>query len=103
MLLELGEPCSRTSREPAEVWVLRLSAITIATRPRCVGASHGSTHLLVEHIGSPSRSDPAIEPAIAPVDQPKAKDHAVIPRRFDQALPTSTLARPHARQRRVKG
>src|SRR5947209_4883354 len=25
----------RTSREPAAVWVLRLSAITMATRPRC--------------------------------------------------------------------
>ena len=27
----------------------------------------------------------------------------IIPRRFDQALPTSTLATPHARQRWMKG
>jgi hypothetical protein len=59
--------------------------------------------LLAEHIGRASRSDPAIEPAIAPVQQAKAVDLPIIPRRFDQALPTATLARPHARQRRVKG
>jgi hypothetical protein len=27
----------------------------------------------------------------------------IIPRRFDQALPASALATPHARQRRMKG
>src|SRR5450755_2874187 len=36
LLLQLGEPGSRTSREPAAVWALRLSAITMATRPRRV-------------------------------------------------------------------
>ena len=61
-----------------------------------LGTSHGSTHLLAEHIGRASRSDSAIEPAIAPVHQAKAIDLAIIPRRFDQALPTSTLATPHA-------
>ena len=65
--------------------------------------SHGSTHLLAEHIGRAPRSDSAIEPAIAPVEQAKAIDPPIISRRFDQALPTSTLATPHARQCRVKG
>ncbi len=68
-----------------------------------LGTSHSSTHLLTEHLGSASRSDPPIEPAIAPVEQTKAIDLPIIPRRFDQALPASSFATPHARQRRVKG
>ena len=68
-----------------------------------LGTSHGSTHLLTEHIGSASRSDAAIEPAIAPVDQAKAIDPPIISRRFDQALATTTLATPDACQGRVKG
>jgi len=64
--------------------------------------AHSSTHLLAEHIGRASWSDPAIEPAIAPVDQTEAIDLPVVPRRLNQALPSSTLARPHPRQRRVK-
>jgi len=35
VLFQFGEPYSRTSREPADVWVLRLEASTMATRPRC--------------------------------------------------------------------
>jgi hypothetical protein len=67
------------------------------------GASYGSTHLLTEHISGASRSDSAIEPAIAPVHQTKAIDPAIIPRRFDQALPTSPLATPDAREGRMEG
>src|SRR5690349_9039185 len=93
----------RTSREPAEVWVLRLSVMTMATRPRSAGTCHSSTHLLAEHIGCASRSDPAIEPAITPVDQAKAIDLAIIPRCFDQPLPTSPLATPDTREGRMKG
>jgi len=68
-----------------------------------LGTSHSSTHLLAEHISRASRSDPAIEPTITPVDQAKAVDPAIIPRCFDQALPTPTLATLHARQCWVKG
>src|SRR6266700_493713 len=68
-----------------------------------LGTSHGSTHLLAEHLSGASWSDPAIEPAITPVHQAKAVDLAILPRCFNQALPSSTLVRPHARQRRVKG
>ncbi len=68
-----------------------------------LGTGHSSTHLLAEHISRPSRRNPAIEPAIAPVYQAKAVDLAVISRSFDQALPTSTLARPDPGERRVKG
>jgi hypothetical protein len=56
------------------------------------GTSHSSTHLLAEHLGGASRSDSALEPARAPVDQPKAVDLAVISGGFNQALSTSTEA-----------
>jgi hypothetical protein len=59
--------------------------------------------LLAERISRPSWSDSTIEPAITPVDQAKAVDPAIIPRRFDQALPTPPLATPDARERRMKG
>lgn len=59
--------------------------------------------MLTEHISGASRSDPAIEPAIAPVEQAKAVDLAIIPGRFDQALASSILATPHPREGRVKG
>ena len=68
-----------------------------------LGTSHGGTHLLTEHISGASRSNPAIEPAIAPVHQAKAIDLAIVPRRFDQALPPSPFAAPDTRERRVKG
>src|SRR6266699_546007 len=65
-------------------------------------ASHGGTHLLAEHLGCASGSDPTIEPAITPVHQAKAIPLAIVPRRFDQALPTTPLATPYPRQGRVK-
>ena len=40
--------------------------------------SHGGPHLLAEDISRPSRGHPPIEPAIAPVEQTKAVDLAVI-------------------------
>src|SRR5258705_448846 len=48
-----------------------------------LGTSYGSPHLLAKHIGRASRSDPPIEPAIAPVQQAKAVDLPILPRRFD--------------------
>src|SRR2546429_4952602 len=71
--------------------------------PALHGTSHSGPHLLAEHVSGASRSDPAIEPAIAPVHQAKAVDLAIIPRSLDQALPTSTLATPHTCEGRVKG
>ena len=67
------------------------------------GTSHGGTHLLTEHISGASRSNTAIEPAIAPVQQAEAIDLAIIPRRFDQALSPSPFEAPDTRERRVKG
>src|SRR5207248_2492759 len=93
----------RTSREPADVWVLRLSAITMATRPRCLERATAARTCATSHLGSASRSDSAIEPAIAPVDQAKAINPPIISRRFDQALPTTTEASPEACEGRVKG
>jgi hypothetical protein len=72
----------RTSREPAGVWVLRLAAITMATRPRCFDRATAARTCAASHISRASRSDPAFEPAIAPVDQAKAIDPAIISRRF---------------------
>src|SRR6266567_484862 len=65
-------------------------------------ASHGGTHLLAEHLGCASGSDPTIEPAITPVHQAKAIHLAIVPRRFDQALPTAPLATPYPRHGRRK-
>src|SRR5258708_17586262 len=65
--------------------------------------SHSGTYLLTEHISGASRSDPAIEPAIAPVEQAKAVNLAVIARCLDQALPTSAFVRPDTGESRVKG
>ena len=67
-----------------------------------LGTSHSRTHLLAEHIGGASGSDATIEPALTPVHQAKAVDLAIVPRRFDQALPTSTEALPHPGEGRVK-
>src|SRR5947208_4129351 len=92
----------RTSREPADVWVLRLSAITMATRPRCLERATAARTCAASHIGGAPGNNPAIEPAITPVDQTKAVDLAIVPRRFDQALPTSTLATLHPCEGRVK-
>jgi len=68
-----------------------------------LGTSHSGPHLLAEHFSGASRSDPAIEPALAPVHQAKAVDLLIAPRRFDQTLPVPSFPRPRARQRRVKG
>ncbi len=89
--------------EPAAVWVLRLSAITMATRPRCLERATATRTCSTSHISGASGSDPATLPAIAPVDQTKAVDLAIISRSLDQALPTSTDASPQAREGWVKG
>ncbi len=66
-------------------------------------ASDSCTHLFTEHIGGASRSNSAIEPAIAPVEQAKAIHLAVVSRGLDQALPASPFEAPEPRERRVKG
>src|SRR5260370_42109893 len=71
--------------------------------PSLFGTSHSGTHLFTKHISGSSQSDPAIKPTIAPVNQTKAVNLAVIPRSLDQALPMSPLARPYAREGWVKG
>src|SRR5215470_9490756 len=92
----------RTSKEPADVWVLRLSAITMATRPRCLERATALRTCAAEHISSASGSNTATLPAITPIHQAKTRHFPIIPRRFDQALPASSFSRPHARQGRVK-
>jgi len=71
--------------------------------PATLRTGNGSTHLFTEHVGSASGSNPAIEPAIAPVDQAKAVDLAVVSRCLDQALAAPTFAAPDTRESRVKG
>ncbi len=93
----------RTSSEPGAVWVLRLSAMIIATRPRAFDLSTAArTCETFDISGSPCRN-PAIKPAVSPVHQPKAIDLAVIARRFHQPLPTTPFQAPDAGERRVKG
>src|SRR5216684_971548 len=68
-----------------------------------LGAGHGGTHLLTKHLSGASRRHSAIEPAIAPIQQPKAVDLAVISRSLDQTLPAPSFPRPDTRECRVKG
>jgi hypothetical protein len=65
--------------------------------------SHGTTHLLTEDISGAPRGNTAIKPTITPVQQPKAIHLSIIPRRLDEALPTSSFSGPDARECRVKG
>src|SRR5207237_9204418 len=93
----------RTSSEPGAVWVLRLSAMIIATRPRAFELSTAArTCETFDISGSPCRNPP-IKPAVSPVHQPKAIDLAVLTRRFHQPLPATPFQAPEAGARRVKG
>ena len=71
--------------------------------PATFGASHGCAHLFAEHIGCASKSEPAIEPAIAPIHQAKSIDLAVVSRGLDEALPTAPFPTPESGKGRVKG
>jgi hypothetical protein len=102
MLFQFGEPGSRTSREPAEVGVLRLEVFTMATRPRCLERVTALRTCAASHISGASGSNPAIEPAITPVQQAKPIHLPIISRRFDQALPATPFSRPEPRQGRMK-
>src|SRR5579875_4015931 len=64
--------------------------------------SHSATYLLTENISSAPCGNAAIKPTITPVQQAKAIDFPIIPRCFNQALPTSSFPRPDARQGRMK-
>src|SRR5256884_8840285 len=90
----------RTSREPAGVWVLRLSAITMATRPRCFERATAARTC--------SQNTSAVRPgATRPSNQPSRQSSRPKPQTLrlspGASLPTSTLAAPHAREGRVKG
>ena len=71
--------------------------------PATFGAGNGCPHLFTEHIGGASRSNSAIEPAIAPVEQAKPIDFPVVSRSLDQALPAPSFEAPDPRECRVKG
>jgi len=62
--------------------------------PASLRAGNRSTHLFTEYISRPSRSDSAVEPALAPVNQTKTVGLAVVSWGLDQPLPTSTPQRP---------
>ncbi len=59
--------------------------------------------MFTEHISRSSRSDPAIEPTIAPIYETKAIYFAVVSRSLDQALSPPSYTTPDAREGRVKG
>ena len=103
LLLQLGEPGSRTSREPAAVCVLRLSTITIATRPRRFERATAARTCSQNTSAVREGGYPAIEPAITPVEQAKAIDLAVVSRGLDQALPTPPFSTPDTREGWMKG
>jgi hypothetical protein len=103
LLLHLGEPGSRTSREPAAVCVLRLSTITIATRPRRFERATAARTCSQNTSAVREGGHPATLPAITPVEQAKARDLAVVSRGLDQALPTPPFSTPDTREGWMKG
>jgi|SRR5450755_1662146 hypothetical protein len=102
LVLELAE---QTAHEQGASWSVGLKIVGNhdGNPSTLLGTSHGSTDLLTEHISRASWRNTAIEPAITPVHQAKAVDFAIVPRRFDQALPSSPFATPHTREGWVKG
>jgi hypothetical protein len=78
------------------VGVLRLSATTMATRPLCFERVRAARPCSQKTSAvRPGATLPSNQPS-RETEQTKAVDLPVIPRRFDQALPTPPLARPHA-------
>jgi hypothetical protein len=73
-------------------------------RPPSAGARAGDcgAHLRAEDIGSATGGQAALEPAVTPVDKPKAIDLVIGTGGLDQALATAALAAPDARQRRME-
>src|SRR5260221_7431551 len=102
LILELAEQTSHEQGASRSVG-LKIVSNHDGNPSTLLGTCHGNTHLLTEDISGASRSNSAIEPTIAPVHQAKAIDLAIVPRRFDQALPTSPFEAPHPREGRVKG
>src|SRR5712691_2452335 len=82
VLLELGEQAAYQQGSRRSV---RLEIVSNhdSDSSATLGAGNGHPQLFTEHIGGASRSDLAIEPAIAPVHQAKAVDLAIIPRSLD--------------------
>jgi hypothetical protein len=93
----------RTSREPSAVWVLRLSAMMIATRPRAVERATAARTCEAFDLSGPSCRNPALKAAVSPVQQAKAVDLPLLACSLDQTLTTPTLEAPEAGERRMKG
>jgi len=93
LLLQLGEHAAHQQRTSCS-----MSPEIIGNHksdpPATFGAGNGCPHLFTEHIGGASRSNSAIEPAIAPVEQAKPIDFAVVSRSLDQALPAPSFEAP---------
>lgn len=78
----------------ATVWILRWSAIPMATRPRRCERVTAARTCSRDVIGGSSGSNPAIKPPIPPVHQPKAVDLAVVTGCLDQTLSSSSFSPP---------
>jgi hypothetical protein len=78
MLLQLGEHATHEQGAGFRVGFEMVGHHDGNASP-LLGTSHRSAHLLAKHIGRPSRSEAAIEPAITPVHQAKAVDPARCP------------------------
>src|SRR5260370_24383802 len=101
-LLQLGEHAAH-KQGPSPRVRFEIISHHESDAPAMFGASHGCTHLFTEHISCSSRRNSATLPAIAPIQQAKALDLALIARCLYQALPTSAFVRPDTRDRRGKG
>ena len=101
MLFQFGEHAANKQRASRSMG-LELVGNHDGHSPSLFGTRHSTPHLLAEHISGASGSNPAIEPAITPVQQAKPIHLPIIPRRFDQALPAAPFSRPEPRKGRMK-
>ena len=84
------------------VWMPRLSMSTIAMRPRSCERATARRNCAHNGASPTARHALPIQPTITPVEQTKAVLLLAVARRFDQPLPTTAPAAPHASQRRMQ-
>ncbi len=102
LLLQFGEQATHEQGTSGGVG-LEIIGNHNGNPPATLRANYSRPHLFTKHIGRPSRSDPAIEPAIAPVYQTKAVYFAVVPRSLDQTLSPPPFTAPDPCEGWVKG
>jgi len=102
MVLQLGQHLTHQARA---CWSMGTQVINNDDRQSSAGARAGDrgAHLRAEDIGGTPRGQAALEPAVTPVDEPKAIELVIGARGLDQALAPAALAAPDAREGGMEG